>query len=118
VYIGVNLVGEGSMEGLIPKPEQDSTDGGWFSRPKEKDEDADVLSPLPTDLKQGGSLQVVHVASSQNLRHSASITSLDIKSPELQHSAAGSCTLVVENEYSATSSPAAEANKLELVTPL
>ena len=87
-------------------------------QPKEKDEDADVLSPLPTDLKQGGSLQVVHVASSQNLRHSASITSLDIKSPELQHSAAGSCTLVVENEYSATSSPAAEANKLELVTPL
>jgi len=26
------------MEGLIPKP--DSTDGGWFSRPKEKDEEA------------------------------------------------------------------------------
>ena len=40
MYIGVNLVGEGSMEGLIPKPEQDSTDGGWFSRPKEKDEEA------------------------------------------------------------------------------
>jgi len=89
-------------------------------QPKEKDEDGDVLSPPPTNLKQGASLQEVHAASSQILHRTTSIRSSDIssiQSPELQHLAAGSCNFVGENKYSATSSPAAESNKLELLTP-
>jgi len=86
---------------------------------EEKDEEGDDVSPLQTNLHRGASLQVVKVASSQNI-HTASIRSSDIssiQSPDLQYSATGSGPLVVQNEYSTTPSSAAEANKLELMTP-